>query len=209
MTISDRLYFAHPFLNNSGLSGKGFKCKQAILDFGSLVHAAILQPERLDLIRYTLDGDPVKPEDMKEALKMKRSFMMNDFCRALLNTSRTEVEIYDPNTPFEYNGVKFCLDTKRKYDLLNDVSKIGGDIKTTSATTREGFLKDLDSLDYDRGRVFYAKGSGVKADIVIGISKINYEIFIVHILEGSYIWKRGEAKLNKLAYEYFKNNLPC
>lgn len=212
MTPEDKIYFAHPYANNSSLSqfkgGPQWGDKQKAFAFGSLVHAAILQFERLDILKNTLDGDPVDPVDIVAAMKMRVAFFSNDFCKSFRNSCRTEVEMYNRNTRFEFHGTKFAIDTKRKYDFWYDAGTFGGDIKTTSAETREEFMDAIDMFDYDRGRVFYAAGSGAQRDIIIGISKINYEIFLVPMNKGCKLWTKGEEKLAELAYRYWHKYPP-
>lgn len=212
MTQEDKEYFSHPYVNNSGLSkfkgGDHWANKQKAFAFGSLVHAAILQFDRLNIIRATLDGEAIDPIDVKRGMNMRRAFFDNDKCRDLFKTCRTEVAMYNKNTRFEFHGTKFAIDTKRKYDLWNDVGTFGGDIKTTNAETHEQFLNAIDEYDYDRGRVFYAAGSGAKMDIIIGISKINFNIFLVPMNKGCKLWTRGEEKLAELAYRYWHKYPP-
>lgn len=208
--MSDKQYFAHPFLNNSGLTkfegGTSWGNKEKYFKFGTLTHAAILQWERLDVLQQTIDGEPA--EDMPLALKMRGAFYDNVNCRMFRKHCETEVEMYKPQVEFEYEGLKFFLDIKMKYDLWLRQAGYGGDIKTTSAESREEFLEHIDHYNYDRGRVFYSKGSGSIKDIIIGISKANLQIFIVVMNKGDALWKRGEEKLNELAYKYWLNNLP-
>jgi hypothetical protein len=212
--MSDKEYFAHPFVSNSRLTafngGGGMppESLQRVFDFGSLVHAGILQFERLNVIESTLDDKPVNPDDMAVALKMRTAFYKNELCTRIRMQSLVEYEIYRANTQFEFEGRRFALDTKRKYDMIDLVNETGADIKTTSAETREDFVKHIDHFDYDRARVFYAAGSNVQRDVIIGISKINFQIFIVPMVFNDYLWKRGTAKMNKLCHDYWLNNLP-
>lgn len=203
-------YYSHPYVSNSDLTkfknnGKMY-CSRDILDFGNLVHALVLEPRRVDLIKKTLDGNPVT--DIENAMKMKSALMKDSFCSDFIARCSTEVEMYNPNTPFEYNGVRFAIDTRRKYDLWDYATKLGGDLKTTGAETQEEFLKEIESLDYDRARVFYAKGSGADRDVIIGVSKTNYKVFKVFLAVGSRLWEQGKDKMNELAYKYWQANVP-
>lgn len=211
--MTDAEYFAHPYLNNSTLS----KLKsredsgpwlQKYYAFGTLTHAAILQPFRLNLIKNTLDGNSIEQEAITRVLLMKASFFKDPFCKNIHESCSKEVAMLNPNTQFEFNGKRFSIDTKRKYDLFSYSLGYGGDVKATKATTQAEFEKVVDELDYDRGRVFYAKGSGATRDVIIGISKVNYKIFKVLMQVGCRHWKRGEEKLNALAYKYWELNPP-
>jgi hypothetical protein len=210
--MSDELYFAHPYTSNSDLSKLvprpySFNI-QAAFSFGTLVHAAILQPHRINIIKNTLDGKPVEPTAMVRALAMKAAFMLDQYCAGFLKSCSVEVEMYNANTDFEHQGRKFRIDTKRKYDMFNHVAGYGGDIKTTAAITPEEFRASVESFEYHRSRVFYAKGSGATRDIIIGISKVNCEIFKVFMQKGDRLWKAGEDRANELAWLWFNEHPP-
>ena len=210
----DGNYYTHPFVSNSDLSrlqksllapAEELEYMDA-LKFGTLVHALILEPETFDHYTRQVVGAPAyeyTAVDVAIARKMRDAFLADDFCRSMLATCAVEYAMYNPSTKFAWNGVEFELDTRRKYDLWNQLVKWGADIKSTTATTESAFRTAINRFDYDRGRVFYAAGSGAKRDAIIGISKINYKVFKVFLAEGSELWRSGTDKMNEIAFKYW------
>jgi hypothetical protein len=81
--------------------------------------------------------------------------------------------------------------------------KYGGDIKSTVCTTQKAFEQSLEYFDYDRQRAWYMDISGAVRDVLIGISKENFKVFIVTITRDSEIYKRGREKYQELAFRYW------
>lgn len=212
-------YYAHPFCSNSDLT----KLKQELmapdevkeyanaLRFGTLVHAVILEPDTVDYIIGTVVGTDYRytKEEIDTARKMKVSFMNDSFCRMLLKQCATEVEMYQEDTPFSYNGIDFAISTRRKYDLWSPQLNWGGDIKSTTAKSETQFLSAVRQFDYERARVFYSKGPGALQDVIIGISKYPpYKVFKVLMKAGDALWQAGERKMNEIAYKYWALKSP-
>jgi len=201
-------YFAHPYVSNSALSKLNSKwLNLAAFRTGTLIHSVILESKSVDYIQRIINGyDYVyTPEEIKLAQDMRRSFLSDPFCASLLKACSVEVEMYDENTWFD----DIALNTKRKYDLWNYSTGWGGDLKSTTAKTYAEFLHHVDQFDYDRARVFYAKGPGAKQDVIIGISKYPpHPIFPVIMKEGDPLWTRGTLKVNHLAKMYHELNPP-
>lgn len=200
--LGEAAYRSHLYVSNSDLSKmvNGW-LNLAAFRMGTLTHSVILELDKVNLITGTIQGyDYVyKPEEINLTLAMRKSFLSDGFCRDFLASCSVEVEMYDQNTRFE----DIALDTKRKYDLWNYAASWGGDLKSTSATTREEFLHHVKTLHYDRGRVFYAKGSGAKQDIIIGVSKVfPHKLFPVIMKEGDDLWTSGTIKCNALAKQH-------
>jgi hypothetical protein len=211
-------YYAHPFASNSDLTklqqelgGKdAIDTTQAFL-FGTLVHAMILEPHTVDLIRRRVVGvdHEYTAEDLHTARKMRASFLNDSFCRNLLDACDKEVEMYNPGTQFCHQGISFTLDTRRKYDLWSHLTWWGGDLKSTTATSQAQFEQAIGMFDYDRARVFYAAGSGAIQDVIIGVSKVApYRVFKVFMKRGDRLWSSGEAKMNEIAFKYWSIKAP-
>jgi hypothetical protein len=203
-------YYAHPYLSNSDLTALKLELMpdsvrrdyQKALDFGVLFHAMLLEPETVDHIRRAVRDLEFSQDDFLTAKRMRDAVRLDRFSQDLLKRCKTEVEMYNERTPFVMDGTPFYLDTRRKYDLWDPLVGWGGDFKSTTATTQRAFLAALTQFDYDRGRVFYAKGSGATRDVIIGVSKVNYKIFPVFMRAGCPLWTSGESKCNELAFKY-------
>lgn len=204
-------YFTHPYCSNSDLSKlKGELSQQdqqeyaEALRFGTLVHAIILEPHKVDLIRRRVEEYEYSAAEIHTARCMKLSFLNDSFCRDLLVRSDVEVEMYHPETEFEHNGVAFTLSTRRKYDGWLSLVNWGWDLKSTTATTQAQFLSAISQFDYDRARVFYASGSGAMQDVIIGVSKVApYRVFKIFLKHGDALWQSGTRKCNELAFKYW------
>lgn len=211
-------YFSHPFVSNSDLSRLKVELGtqeepdySEALRFGTLVHALILEPHTVDLIRRQVVGAgyTYTQEELNTARKMRTSFLADSFCASLLANCETEVEMYNAGTRFSHQGVEFTLDTRRKYDLWSAVAGWGGDLKSTTATTQAGFEAAIDRFHYDRARVFYAAGPGAVQDCIIGISKVApYRVFKVFMKSGDRLWQSGERKMQELAFKYWSIKAP-
>lgn len=206
--LGEAAYRRHPFVSNSALSSMvcGWRNVGAFRT-GTLCHSVILELPKVDLIQGTIEGYDYEygPDEIRLAMDMRRAAYADPFVSDLIRSSSVEVEMYNANTQFD--GI--ALDTKRKYDLWNYALSRGGDLKSTMATTESEFLAHVDHLDYDRGRVFYAKGSGAKQDVIIGISKVKpHRIFKVFMREGCPLWTRGLAKCNAITKLYHEQNPP-
>jgi hypothetical protein len=203
-------YFEHPYCSNSDLtrlknelSGADAMDTAAAFSFGTLVHAIILEPHRVDLIRRQVDGIQYSHEEIDTARKMKLSFLNDSFCRDLLSRSEVEKEMYHPGTSFEHNGIPFTLDTRRKYDGWISLTNWGWDLKSTTATSQAQFEAAISQFDYDRARVFYAAGPGAMQDCIIGVSKVNYKVFKIFMKHDDALWREGQRKCAELCYRYW------
>jgi hypothetical protein len=204
-------YYAHPFVSNSDLTrlqqelgGRDAVDTTAAFSFGTLVHAMILEPHKVDLIQRTVEGNEYAKEDIDTARKMRASFLNDSFCRSLLSACSVEVEMYHPGTRFSHEGIDFTLDTRRKYDLWNPATNWGGDVKSTTATTQAQFEAAVNAFDYDRARVFYAAGPGAIQDCILGVSKVApYRVFKVFMKAGDPLWQSGERKVSAIAYKWW------
>lgn len=210
-------YYSHPYCSNSDLS----RLKQDLstpeeiqnyenaFRFGTLVHAIVLEPHKVDLIRRVVFSDDGRTyayskEEMHLARLMKMSFMNDHFCRELLTRSEVEKEMYHEDTPFEHNGIAFTMHTRRKYDGWISLLNWGWDLKSTTATSQQAFEATISRFDYDRARVFYAAGSGAMQDVIIGVSKVApYRVFKVFMKHGDDLWRSGMRKMNDLAFKYW------
>ncbi len=204
-------YYSHPYCSNSDLSrlkddlsAQDQSERENAYRFGTLVHAMILEPHTVDLIRRSLNGVEYTAEEIKIARYMRTSFMNDSFCRSLLEKSEVEVEMYHPGTAFTHNGIDFTLDTRRKYDGWLSLVNWGWDLKSTTATSQAQFEASIGLFDYDRARVFYAAGSDAMQDVIIGVSKIApYRLFKVFMKHGDALWMSGQRKMNELAFKYW------
>lgn len=201
-------YFQHSFISNSDLSRlasdlsgtDAFNYAQA-QKMGTLIHALLLEPETVDLIRNQVQDIQYTPEEMKQGRLLAVYTKNNSLCRNLIASCNKEEEVYKASVPFEWNDISFTLDCRCKYDFKK--FDMGGDFKTTTATSQAQFILEILRFQYHRARVFYAKISGVKKDVIIGINKKCKGIFPVFMESDMALWKEGEVLVNELAWKYW------
>jgi hypothetical protein len=202
-------YFALPEVANSDLTWlKNQSNTDAMHDpydsfrMGTLVDILITEPESFNFIGKTIGKYLYSEEEITLGNLMRKSFFMDKFCLSLYKMSKSQV-IMTGDVHLEYGGVKYSLAMKCKYDLFSDNAKIGSDIKSTVATTQEQFESSIYHFDYDRQRAVYMNVSGVEKDVVIGISKKNFNVFKVFIKKGDKVYTSGMEKLSSLGYKYY------
>ena len=160
-------YRAHPAISNSDLGrfmdfkmGRldGKKFTQKALDFGSMVHAHILEPNLLNATTPQVD-------ETVSALKSHK------WVSWVVRFSKKETSFF-----------RVCPETrlplKGKLDLIWK-GQIIVDLKTTSAATEKAFVADFVKYSYDRQAAFYLDLTGAKRFVFVGISKKNGAIWVV------------------------------
>lgn len=176
--------------------------KTAAYRFGSLLDAIITEPERVDFRTKTIDGIPAIPEEWARALKMRKSFLSDEVCKMILRESKGQV-VTTADVEFEFEGQKFVLPCRSKWDFFMPVMGYGADLKSTTATTQEQFEAACMMFNYDRQRAFYMNIIGSDYDVLIGISKVNFKVFKKFIKRGDSFFNSGMDKINSLAWKYY------
>lgn len=175
---------------------------QAAYRFGNLIDAMITEPHRCDHLNLRVDDDQFDRKEWGIAKEMLRSFRENKLCMAMLNQAAGQA-VMNKVMKMHYQGVEFELPVRCKWDLWMGRMGYGGDIKSTTATTQRQFEASLEYFDYDRQRAWYMDIAGSDKDMLIGISKVNYKVFMVPILRGSEVFNRGREKYLDLAFRYW------
>ena len=206
-------YYEHPFTSNSALSklkaqlsGRDQYESEDAFAMGSLVDAMLTQPVRVDYFKKKLVDDPYIFTDAQIAVarKMKVSALNDSFVRRMISCSQYQVPFYTKGVKFQHKGIDIWMDCKCLYDFISPVAGIGGDYKSTLCTTEPAFANAVDLFDYDRARVFYMLQSGMKRDVIIGVSKkAPYRVFKVFIEQGDVIWNRGMEKLSEIVFKKY------
>lgn len=181
--------------------------KEAAFRFGSLVDAIITEPERVDYIFQTVDGEPFNDDEFRLALEMQRSLRMearkDAFLSKVLEYADTQRFMVNKAQQFTYCDFRFTLDTRCKWDWWLGLFNFGGDLKTTFATSQKQFEEAVDFFDWDRSRAWYMDIACSERDFIYGISKKNCQVFKKFITRGDDIYKRGREKYEELAFQYW------
>ena len=110
---------------------------------------------------------------------------------------------YVPDFQIEYEGLKFSVPAKCKWDLYRKDIDFSGDIKSTACTTQKQCEEAVRYFDYDRSRSWYLDLAGRSNDILIFISKVNYKVFKIPIRRGDKIYTDGKKKYQDEAFHYW------
>lgn len=170
--------------------------------FGNLIDAMLTESDRVDYLKRTCDSDQFSRETFDQAQNMKRAFLRDPTAKTLIEKADTQ-KIMISRMKLNYNGVDFELNTRCKWDIWREDLKWGGDIKSTTATSQKQFEAAVKYFDYDRQRSWYMDIAGSKQDILIAISKVNFQIFKVAINRDSELYKDGKAKYTELAFRWW------
>jgi PDDEXK-like domain of unknown function (DUF3799) len=176
--------------------------KQKAYKFGTLLDAIITEPFKVDFFKFQVDGVQYSEEDFDKVAQMKKAFMNDPFAKNILAQSDTQ-KVMIEKRKFHFEDVDFELDTRCKWDLWMPSLGWGGDLKSTTATTQKQFEEAVRFFDYDRQRAWYMNIANSNQDVLIGVSKVNYQVFKVPIRRDDELFKSGFRKYNELAFKWW------
>jgi hypothetical protein len=172
--------------------------------FGNLLDAMITEKEKLNHFKLTVSDykEPFTKELWNKAKLMTNNAHSDVVTESLLKMSEFQ-KIFVKEVFFDYNGFKFSLMMRCKFDMWMPDLGWGADIKSTAAKSHKQFVDACYHFDYDRSRVLYMMLSGAKKDMIIGISKEKpHEVFKIPIIENDDFYNSGMQKLVELAFKY-------
>ncbi|WP_231489870.1 hypothetical protein [Pedobacter sp. Leaf170] len=206
-------YFGRPEVSNSDLSSlqdllyphAEFGDKRKAYAFGTLLDNLITEPDKVDLFNLTVQYQDYSytQEDFDLALKMKRAYMKDPFCKTINDAADFQAISIQQDWPINYMGFEFKLDVRCKWDLFVPDWKMGGDIKSTFAETQKQFEQACEHFGYFRSRAWYMDIGGTDKDMLIGISKKNCKIFKIPINRGDDLYQKGKAEYQELAFKWW------
>lgn len=205
-------YYARPEVSNSDLSWlkKYWEPQQYVIDlekafrFGTLIDCMITEPHKVNYFKLTCAGDAYTEEDFAQASEMKKAFYRDPFCAQFVKQCVFQKNTIVPKFDISLSsGFTFSLPARCRWDLYGERIDMGGDIKSTAATTQKQFEEAVYHFDYDRSRAWYMDLAGRNNDILIGISKVNFKIFKVPIKRGDRLFTSGYEKYRELAFRYW------
>ena len=167
--------------------------------FGTVLDAVVTEPERVDFDNKTVDGQQVNDIDWCHILEMKKSFDAEKLCSDILDISDPQ-KIIVRDMDFQYGDYSFTMPCRCKYDFYNPY--VGADLKSTTAQTDEQFISACKHFMYFNQAYFYMNMGYLHKFLIIGISKINYNVFYVPIHIGSPEYEEGKTSVNELAFWY-------
>lgn len=206
-------YFQRTEVSNSDLTwlkkffmpGEQWYDLEKAYAMGSLIDAMITEPERVDHFKLRLEHDPFpfSAEDFERCREMRKSFYKDPFCQQMVKQCVFQHVVIKPEFDISFDGFKFQLPARCKWDLFCPSIDLGGDIKSTTATTQKQCEEVVRYFDYDRSRAWYMDLAGRSNDILIFISKVNYKVFKIPVKRDSEIYRDGKAKYQELAFRWW------
>ncbi|HBG71443.1 MAG: hypothetical protein A2W93_14420 [Bacteroidetes bacterium GWF2_43_63] len=207
-SVRDGGYFERPEVSNSDLtkikhelSGGHGNDPYDAFRIGTLVDAIITEPDALDPYARTIREYKYTRKEIQNAEKMRDKFYEDPFCSEFVKGASFQ-EIMIRDMEIKYAGQSFVLPVRCKWDIWKQSYGMGGDIKSTTATTLRQFEAAVEHFDYDRSRAFYMDIAGSTHDVIIGISKKNFKIFRIPVIKGGALYNRGKEKYSYLAWKY-------
>lgn len=171
--------------------------------FGHLLDAMITENHKVNYFKLTCNGEQYTKKEFELAEKMKAAFWKDQFCRILAEHSEMQKILIVPRFKITHGIFSFHLDVRCKFDLYaKDRLKITGDIKSTTAVTQKQFIAACEHFQYFRQRAWYMDLAGVDKDMLIGISKVNHQVFKVPITRGDRLYNIGKAQYEELAWKW-------
>lgn len=170
--------------------------------FGNLIDCMITEPEKINYLNYTCNGEQYTKDQFDKAYKMLVAVRKDSFANYLISQSVGQ-KVIARSIEMKYGEFPFTVNCRCKYDLFSDKLGWGGDIKSTSATTQQQFIDACWHFGYHRQRAFYMDLSGAPKDIIIGISKINFQVFKFPIDRSSTFYKAGKEQYTDLAFKWW------
>ncbi|GGG97630.1 hypothetical protein [Pedobacter zeae] len=215
-------YFGRPEISNSDLSAlknllyprEEIGNKERAYANGTLLDNMITEIEKVDFYRLRVQYCDYQftQEEFDTAAAMKKAFLKDPFCKMLNDASDYQAITMNYNFDIEYNGFQFQLSAgvRCKWDLLARGFKMGGDIKSTTAQTLKQFYAACHLFDYFRSRAWYMDLEGIDKDVLIGISKVNKQVFKIFLdrkaplnTEARQLYELGKAQYQELAFKYW------
>jgi len=210
-------YYSRSEVSNSDLSSLKellypkpvFGDKQHAYAFGTLLDFMITEPHKVDFYNLSVEGQyvayPFTISDFELAAEMKKSYYKDSFCKMISDNADFQSVSISHNFPIIHNEFEFQLTAgvRCKWDLLVRSWKMGGDIKSTMAKTQKEFEQACEFFDYFRSRAWYMDIEGTNDDMLIGISKVNQQVFKIPIKRGGKLYNYGKVQYQELAFKYW------
>lgn len=187
---------------------------QDIFDFGNLVDAAVIEPEKLNRKKFTLtdesSGRVIKfnEVDWIKGMLMAESLDNDPTLNFIKKHSLGQYVFLRRKFPFTFSGWTVHLPTRCKLDLLSKKLSIALDIKTTSCSTQKSFIQSMDTFNYKRQGAFYMDMARVDKMWYFAVGKNKdhfgkYPVFKFAIKRGDDTYNKGKAEYDKLGFYYY------
>ena len=201
LNINTQQYFDLPHASNSKIK-EAHKVFQTHQTFTIDTTKAFREGSAFDALTTEIDQFNSNQVDVNKLLKMQKALKENIYYKTLFNDADKQAVFIEDNLPIEYEGLSYTIPAKCKYDLFKEI--IGGDIKTTVATSQEAFEKAALFLGYHVQGAWYMDIAQVDRFVIIGISKQNFRSFSIGIKRNDHLYNLGKELYQKYAVSWWK-----
>lgn len=209
-------YYSRKEVSNSDLTALKYKlqpqlnlvCEKDLkraFHLGTLVDALVTEPKKCNHFRRIVDEEKYTREEWdwgkKQLCKLRKAAERDPFLDYVLKNAETQKSFIKASQHFNVGCYDFNLPVRCRYDWW--LGTFGGDLKTTSATTYEQFVAQIDWVDWDRSRAWYMDITGADQDFIYAVSKTTKNVFFKKIIRGDDIYTRGREKYEELAFKMY------
>lgn len=212
--ISTEEYFALPYASNSTvkeahkmlMSGDIADYNQEVpaYYFGAAIDAILTDPENVHTMDLTRD-------QQYTVLPICKAIQKNKVYQALFSpeAGREHQAVFvDTEFQITVDGNKVFIPAKCKFDWWNPKKYInfGGDLKTTDAQTENAFRSAAKWFDYPQQAAWYMDITGTDKFVILGVSKRNYQTWVITIKRGDSLYESGKEKYLRRSASWYKLN---
>ncbi len=178
---------------------------QDIYEISILINTMIFENNKVDYYTKKVQGLDryFTIEHFELAKNIKKAFLNNNICKMLNTNSKYNHFEYNSNFIINYSEFQFEMAAGANVTLLQHHTKIGCDLKFTSTKTLQEFKDSCIEYSYYRKAALAMDVLDLNNFMLIGISKKNYNVFIIPIKKGDDNYKTGKKEYEYLSFNYF------
>jgi hypothetical protein len=187
------------------------KDRQKAFRMGSLVDGLVTEPKTCNHFRLTVGEEQYTKEEWEWGKKMlnalRKQANKDKFLDYVLKNAETQKAFINPSQHFDVGCYSFDLPTRCRFDWW--LGTFGGDLKTTSATSYDQFLSEVDFVEWNRSRAWYMDLTKSinpmygNQDFIYAVSKKNFKVFFLKIIRGDEVYLRGKELYEDLAFKMY------
>lgn len=176
---------------------------QKAFDFGNLIDGMITEPHNVNYFKRTWEHLEFNKEDFNLAIGMRQAFLDDPFCRQITKVCNFQYVTVRERFEINYNGIKFWIPARCKWDFISHNLPLSGDIKSTVCTSESACRSAIGYFNYDRSRAYYMDLENRDKDVLIFITKEKKpKVFKIHIKRGDELYTKGKEKYAELAFKW-------
>lgn len=199
--ITTEEYFALPHASNSGIKAAYDLFVGGKEQYDPTV--AFAQGSAFDAIMTEMQELKQDGIDMQNILRMRKSTLNDDIYKKIFAGQSNQLVLTN-SLAVQHDGIDIIIPAKCKYDLFNKKFQLGGDLKSTVATSYSSFHAAAKHFEYNRQAAWYMDIAQINRFIIIGVSKKNHRVFHINITRDSDAYIEGKELYSKYAMAWWK-----